>query len=129
MSASAGLTLPTAAARSLDRFTGGKSYRLHVPPNPAAKQFWSVTVYDEATRGFIVTDTKSPDISSWKADLAKNPDGSVDVYFGPTAPPGKASNWIKTLPGQGYFLYFRFYAPIEPIFSKTWALDDVQPVK
>ena len=31
-------------------FDGVKSYRLHVPPNPPAKQFWSVTVYDTDTR-------------------------------------------------------------------------------
>jgi hypothetical protein len=75
-----------------------------VPPNPPVQQFWSVTVYDEGTRGFIVTDTKSPDLSSRKPDLAKNADGSIDVYFGPTAPAGKERNWIKTLPGKGYFL-------------------------
>src|SRR6202040_3333447 len=27
-------------------FDGAKSYRLHVPPNPPAKQFWTVTLYD-----------------------------------------------------------------------------------
>jgi hypothetical protein len=28
--------------------------------------------------------------------LQKNPDGSVDIYFGPEAPAGKESNWIPT---------------------------------
>jgi hypothetical protein len=30
--------------------SGGNTYKLHVPPNPPAKGFWSVTVYDEDTR-------------------------------------------------------------------------------
>jgi hypothetical protein len=34
-------------------FDGAKSYHLHVPPNPPAKQFWSVTLYDADTRSLI----------------------------------------------------------------------------
>jgi hypothetical protein len=29
---------------------GSNTYKLHVPPNPPVKQFWSVTYYDEGTR-------------------------------------------------------------------------------
>jgi len=29
-------------------------------------------------------------------------DGSVDVYFGPTAPAGQEHNWIQTIPGRGW---------------------------
>ena len=32
------------------RFEGGKNYRLHVPANVPAAAFWSLTVYDSATR-------------------------------------------------------------------------------
>ncbi|MBW1717060.1 MAG: DUF1214 domain-containing protein [Deltaproteobacteria bacterium] len=28
----------------------GKAYRLHVPPNPPMKEFWSIAVYDVDTR-------------------------------------------------------------------------------
>jgi hypothetical protein len=31
--------------------------------------------------------------------LLVNVDGLVDVYFGPTAPPGKEKNWVQTIPG------------------------------
>jgi hypothetical protein len=31
----------------------------------------------------------------------QNADGSTDLYFGPTAPPGKESNWLQTVPGKG----------------------------
>ena len=33
--------------------TGQRSYRLHVPPNVPAKQYWSVIAYDAETNGFI----------------------------------------------------------------------------
>lgn len=108
--------------------TGGSTYKLHVPPNPPAKGFWSVTYYDEGTRQMAVTPQGRPDISSRKEDLAKNADGSVDVYFGPEAPADKEANWVQTLPGKGWFAYFRFYGPTEPFFDKSWALPDLEKV-
>jgi hypothetical protein len=104
-------------------------YRLRVPADPPVQQFWSVTVYDEATRQMIVNDAKNTDVSSRQPDLVKNPDGSIDVHFGPTAPKGFEKNWVQTLPGKGYFLYFRFYAPTAPFFDKSWALNDVEKVR
>jgi hypothetical protein len=109
--------------------TGGDTYRLHVPANPPVEQFWSVTAYDEGTRQMVVTPQERPDLSSRKEDLVKNGDGSVDVYFGPQAPKGKESNWVQTVPGEGWFAYFRFYAPTEAFFDKSWALPDFEKVK
>lgn len=108
---------------------GGKNYRLHVPPNPPARGFWSVTAYDEDTRQMVVTKQGRPDLSSRKADAVKNADGSMDVYFGPTAPAGKEANWIQTEPGKGWFAYFRFYGPTEPFFDKSWTLPDFEQIK
>jgi hypothetical protein len=108
--------------------SGGNTYRLRVPANPPVKQFWSVTAYDEGTRQMVVTQQGRPDISSRKEDIAKNSDGSVDVYFGPNAPRGKESNWVQTVPGKGWFSYFRFYAPTEAFFDKSWALPDFEKV-
>jgi hypothetical protein len=31
--------------------------------------------------------------------MIKNADGSVDLYYGPTAPKGKEKNWVQTIPG------------------------------
>ena len=64
---------------------GGKSYRLHVPPNAPVNLFWSVTLYDIDTRTLILNEEQIADRSS-RQDLVKNADGSVDIYFGSTAP-------------------------------------------
>lgn len=61
--------------------------------------------------------------------LKTNADGSVDLYFGPTAPAGNESNWVKTKPGTGFFLYFRWYGPLQPYFDKSWKLPDVVKLK
>jgi hypothetical protein len=115
--------------RDSNWLTGGNTYRLHIPPNPPAKRFWSVTAYDEGTRQMVITDQGRPDLSSRKEDLVKNSDGSVDVYFGPKAPKGKEPNWVQTVPGEGWFTYFRFYGPTEPFFDKTWVLPDFEKVE
>ena len=108
-------------------FDGAKSYRLHVPPNPPAKQFWSVTVYDTDTRSIIQNKQKIADRSS-RQNLIKNADGSVDVYFGPDAPKGFEKNWIPTVPERSWFAYFRLYAPLEAYFDQSWPLPDNEEV-
>ena len=107
---------------------GGKKYRLRIPANVPMKQFWSITVYDNDTRCFVRTG-QLPDKSS-RMDLTKNPDGSVNLYFGPEKPEesSKAKNWIKTVKGEGWFTYFRLYAPTQPYFDKTWQLPDIEAI-
>ncbi|WP_292622865.1 DUF1254 domain-containing protein [Mesorhizobium sp.] len=106
---------------------GGKHYTLNVPKDAPVAQFWSFTVYDNESRCLIDTGSY-PDRSS-RNDIVKNADGSVDLYFGPTPPEGKPeSNWIKTLPGKGWFTYFRLYGPTETYFDKSWVLNDIQPI-
>jgi hypothetical protein len=105
---------------------GGRSYRLTVPKDIPVAQFWSVTAYDNETRCFVDTGVQ-PDRSS-RDPIATNPDGSVDIFFGPAAPAGKPeSNWIQTLPGKGWFTYFRFYGPTEAYFDHSWMLPDIDP--
>jgi hypothetical protein len=106
---------------------GGQTYRMRVAANPPVKQFWSITLYENTTRGPVVTDQGAADLSSRKPDLVKNTDGSVDLFFGPDKPVG-ATNWIKTNPGKGWFPYFRFYAPSEDYFNKSWQLNDIEKV-
>ena len=105
---------------------GGKSYRLHVEPNMPVKDFWSAIVYDNQTRSMLQTDQDFPQVSSLDKGLVVNADGSVDVYFGPTAPAGMENNWIQTVPGKGWNMLFRLYGPLEPWFDKTWRLNEIE---
>ena len=40
-------------------------------------------------------------------------------------PAGKERNWVKTLPQQGWFTFFRFYGPLQSFFDQTWKPDDI----
>jgi hypothetical protein len=113
--------------RSGQVLDGSKNYVLHVPANPPAKLFWSLTVYDADQRVLIDNGKGVADRSS-RQDLTKNADGSIDLYVGPTAPAGKEKNWIPSVPGKAWFALFRFYGPLQPYFDATFALPDFEPV-
>jgi hypothetical protein len=106
-------------------FDGGKTYRLRLPPNIPAKQFWSLIPYDTQTRSVLQNDQRDAGLSSETGTVATNADGAVDVYFAPTRPPGK-ENWIQTVAGKSWFVYFRLYSPLEPWFDKSWRPGDIE---
>jgi hypothetical protein len=109
-------------------FEGKNNYRLNIPANVPAKDFWSVVVYDPQTRSQLQTDQPFPSRNNEKSKFVKNADGSVDLYFGPEAPQGKENNWIETVPGKGWFTILRLYGPLEPWFDKTWQPGEIELV-
>lgn len=108
---------------------GGKTYKVHLPPNVPAKDFWSFTLYDNQTRSMLQTDERFPGLSSLDESVKENPDGSYDIYFGPKAPAGKESNWIQSVPGKGWNMLFRLYGPLDAWFDKTWRPGDPERVR
>jgi hypothetical protein len=107
--------------------TGDKTYRLHVPDDVPAKQYWSVTVYGADTAGFV---REAPVISldSYNEKTKKNSDGSIDVYFGPHPPTGQENNWVATPEGGRWFASFRLYGPEKRLFERTWKLPDLEQI-
>jgi hypothetical protein len=108
---------------------GGRTYRLHLPPGVPVKEFWAVTVYDPQTRSMLRTDQVLPEVSSQMPRTVINPDTSADVWFGPEPLAGKVANWIQTVPGKGWFVTLRLYAPLEPWFDRTWRPGEIEPVE
>jgi hypothetical protein len=106
--------------------SGKKMYRLHVPPEAPVKLYWSATAYDRETHA-LIRETSHSSRASNTAEVQKNADGSVDVYFGPSAPAGKEPNWVPTN-GRGFEVLFRLYGPEKPFFEKAWILPDIEEV-
>lgn len=106
---------------------GGKTYKLTVPLPVPAKLFWSVTAYDAATRSEVVTQQDRAALRSL-FELKALQGASVDLYFGPSAPAGQEAHWIQTVPGKGWFTYFRIYGPDTAAFDGSWKPGDFEEV-
>ncbi len=117
-------TYETGKGEALD---GSRSYRLTIPANPPAKEFWAVNVYDAATGGFI-REAKVVGLDSYNQKVQKNADGSVELYFSPTPPAGREANWISTKPGQRFFAMFRIYGPDKGVVDGSWVLNDIERI-
>lgn len=120
--------LMTAKDAEGNAFDGGRSYRLTVPAHAPIQQYWSATLYDRNTHA-LIRDQQRASRSSQNLDLVTNPDGSVDLYFGPKAPAGKEGNWVPTAPDKEFEVLFRLYGPTKQFFDKKWVLPDVTKVE
>ena len=108
---------------------GGKTYKLTVPQPVPAKLFWSITVYDPGTRSEIVTDQGKAALRSLFELKNVSTAQPMDLYFGPATPAGHDGQWIKTMPGKGWFVYFRVYGPEQAAFDGSWKPGDFEEVK
>jgi hypothetical protein len=107
--------------------SGESSYRLNLPPNVPAANFWSLTLYEAENASGLANGQPFPSLGS-RDKLTQNADGSIDLYFGPSAPAGQTSNWLRTVPGKGYFAMLRLYSPTEPAIDKTWKPGDFEKI-
>jgi len=109
--------------------SGGSFYKLHFPPDVPAANFWSVTLYDAENASGLKNGQPFPSIGSLD-NLKYNEDGSVDLYFGPELPDGAPkSNYLRTVPGKGWFTLLRLYSPTQPFFDQTWRPGDFEKIK
>jgi hypothetical protein len=114
---------------------GKDTYKLNVPADVPAKDFWSAIVYNMETKNFnrgggrVGASTKDLD------KMVKNADGSVDVYYAPNldkVPKDFKANWVTTesvTTAKDWFFLFRLYRPETEDWFKTWMLNDVEKVK
>jgi len=109
--------------------SGKATYRLRVPAKVPARDFWSVIAYSKKTKAFIYNKTGRVGLSSYdKSRMKVNADGSVDIYFGKSAPKGLESNWIPNA-GEDFFVLFRFYGPEQAYFDRSFRLPDIEKIE
>jgi hypothetical protein len=104
---------------------GDNTYRLNLPPNIPAANFWSLTLYEAENASGLANGQPFPSLGS-RDKPVQNADGSTDLYLGPKAPPGKEANWLATVPGRGYFAILRLYGPTEAAIDKSWKPGDIE---
>jgi hypothetical protein len=105
--------------------SGGNNYRISLPPNIPAGNFWSVTLYESENASGLANGRPFPSLGS-RDKPAQNADGSTYLYLGPQAPQGKDGNWLATVQGKGYFVILRLYGPTEAAINKSWKPGDIE---
>ena len=108
--------------------SGGSSYRLNLPANIPAVNFWSVTLYEAENASGLANGQLFPSLGS-RDKPVQNVDGSTELYFGPKAPEGKTANWLSTVPGKGYFAILRLYGPTEAAIQRSWKPGDFEQIR
>ncbi|RDH74223.1 DUF1254 domain-containing protein [Mycolicibacterium moriokaense] len=102
---------------------GEHTYRIDMPADPPANILWSLTIYDAETAAGVAADGQVyPSLNSMN-DLAYNDDGTVTFHVGPQRPDG-ARNWLKTVPGRGWFSLIRWYGPTKEFFDRKYKPGD-----
>lgn len=98
------------------------------PKAHPAKLLWSVTVHGAETRSEIATDQGHAALRSL-FELWDAKEQNAELIFGPTPPSGDQRQWIKTIPGKGWFVYFPIYGPEATAFNGGWKPGDFEEVK
>jgi hypothetical protein len=108
---------------------GGKTYKLTVPLPVPGNLFWSVAIFDAATRSEVRTPQDKAALRSL-FELKDTGDAkSVDLDFRPKAPAGQEARWIQTLPGKGWFALFHIFGPEGAAFDGSWKPGGFEEVK
>jgi hypothetical protein len=108
---------------------GEKKYKLHLPADIPASDFWSIIVYDSQSHLIIYNDQPWPSVYSSDANLVYNKDGSVDAWFSPELFEAKDINWVKTIPGKQWYMVLRLYYPLESWFRKSWHPGEMEEIQ
>jgi hypothetical protein len=91
---------------------GSQRYVLHLPQPPPTREGWSLTVYN--THGGLMANPIGRYAFSGASVLARNADGSVDIYLQAKAPrrADRRSNWLPVTAGEGFEVTWRLLAPV-----------------
>lgn len=94
---------------------------------PAARAFWSITLYDERFN-MIDNPIQRYGVGSLRNDLQYGPDGSLEVLLQHEAPePARMSNWLPT-PRAKFNLFLRTYLPEKAVMDQSYAPPPVRRV-
>ena len=106
---------------------GARRYRLTIPPAVPASGHWTIAVYDQASHA-LIRNMPWACRSSLMPELKRNADGSVDIWLGAAAPPGREANWIAADAAGRFEVLARFHEPGRPLLNKSWRLPDIERI-
>jgi hypothetical protein len=87
-----------------------------------------VTIYNPVNGTIPETEQAFPSRNQFDR-VVTNPDGSVELFFGPAKPANAPEqNWIQTLRNRAFMVAIRLYSTDQIFYDQTWKPDDVVPL-
>jgi hypothetical protein len=110
---------------SLGFLNAAHDYLIHFPAGslPPARYFWSLTMYDQ--NFFLVANPLHRYELGNRSPLARNPDGSLDIYLQHSAPPGHGANWLPAPATGNFMVTLRLYGPRANALDGTYKLPPI----
>ncbi len=128
----AGLNVPERALYP-NRYTDDKGvqlsgkfkYRMTMPADAPAKEFWSLTMYDAKDLFMVDNEINRYSVSTNRKDELKYAkDGSVPVCIQHTRPEDEACNWLPA-PADDFYLHIRLYEPVQAVLDNEYPLPQI----
>jgi len=110
--------------------SGEHAYVLHFPPGqlPPVGAFWSVTLYDSASRLMVNNPINRYSIGDRTPGIVRGDDGSLTISIQHDSPgSGREANWLPAPKGR-FYLNVRAYMPGPAMLDGTYRLPAVQRV-
>lgn len=124
--------LRSAAPTPNEQFDGNRLYRLHFAADalPPVDAFWSLSLYERTADGgfyFVANPLRRFAIGDRTPGLARNADGSLDLWIGhPDPGAARRANWLPA-PAGPFALSLRAYLPRAALRNGQWRAPAVQP--
>ncbi|MGB8364180.1 MAG: DUF1254 domain-containing protein [Rhizomicrobium sp.] len=111
-----------------DRLDGNKSaYRLTFDRAPPAKGFWSVTVYDAATRLLVPHPSGRYKLGDRNRDMVRGENGSLTIHFQHDEPKhAPQANWLP-IPKAPFQVVARLYWPEQELLDRRYLPPGLKP--
>jgi hypothetical protein len=106
-----------------DRLDGSQyNYLLRFEPDllPPVHEFWSLTIYERATRQLVANPIQRYSISNRTPGIRYAPDGSLSIYIQHLDPGSeKRPNWLPA-PRAPMYVTLRMYVPQAHVITGEW---------
>jgi len=107
-----------------DPLDGSKTYRMHFPvdqlPDKVVNSYWSIILVSMPDFRVVPNSDNRFNLNSY-SPLAKNQDGSLDLYLSPVRRDDMPlENWLPTPDGASFSLTLRTYVPKNVVRQGEW---------
>lgn len=104
-------------------------YELHFPSPPPARFFWSVTVYDAATRTLFNHPARKYLVSDRTKGLVRRRDGSITICFENGNKISNPSPNSIPVPDGEFYVAIRAQGPLPDLLERRWTPPAIRRVK